>query len=123
MSLMRDQSGDPLYLIAVVEDITARKRAEQELQDLVEGAAALTGTEFFPELAKYVAIALDVEYVLIAKRLEDTFSTYAFWAKGELQPNFAGSLCQSPCGVVMTEGIYICPQALQQRFPDNPLLR
>ncbi len=123
VSLMHDQAGAPLYLIAVVEDITARKRAEQELQDLVEGAAALTGPEFFPELVKYVATALDVEYVLISKRLEDTFSTYAFWANGELQPNFSGSLRHSPCGLAMAEGLYVCPQALQQRFPDHSLLR
>ncbi|MBD2425179.1 PAS domain S-box protein [Phormidium sp. FACHB-1136] len=123
VSLMRDQAGHPLYLIAVVEDITARKQAEQELQDLVEGAAALTGPDFFPALAEYVATTLDVEYVLISKRLGETFSTYAFWANGELRPNFSGSLCQSPCGVAMAEGIYICPQAIQQRFPDNPLLK
>ena len=77
VSLMRNQAGQPLYLIAVVEDITARKQAEQELQDLVAGAAALTGPDFFSTLAEYVAISLDVEYVLISKRLEDTFSTYS----------------------------------------------
>lgn len=123
VSLMRDQAGHPLYLIAVVEDITARKQAEQELQDLVEGAAALTGPDFFPALAAYVALTLDVGYVLISKRQEDTFSTHAFWANGKLRPNVSGSLCQSPCGVAMAEGIYICTEAIQQRFPDNPLLK
>jgi diguanylate cyclase (GGDEF)-like protein/PAS domain S-box-containing protein len=35
MSLLRDQNGDPEYLISVIEDITARKRAESERDELL----------------------------------------------------------------------------------------
>lgn len=35
MSLVRDQAGDPEYLISVIEDITARKRAESERDELL----------------------------------------------------------------------------------------
>ena len=35
MSLLRDQRGDPEYLISVIEDITARKRAESERDELL----------------------------------------------------------------------------------------
>lgn len=33
MSIVREETGDPKYLIAVIEDITTRKQAERELQN------------------------------------------------------------------------------------------
>jgi diguanylate cyclase (GGDEF)-like protein/PAS domain S-box-containing protein len=39
VSLARDDSGSPLYLISVIEDITARKEAERRFQETFEQAA------------------------------------------------------------------------------------
>jgi len=53
MSLMRDQRGRPEYLIALCEDITARKRAEDDLRETDERLRAIIETT--PECIKVVA--------------------------------------------------------------------
>lgn len=123
VSLAQDTSRDQPYLIGVVEDINERKQAEGMLRNLVEGAAAVTGQNFFPALARYVAAALDVRYVMITRQQGDRFTTYVFWANGQMQPNLTGPLDhRSPCSLAMAEELYCCPSQLQQQFPDNHLL-
>lgn len=53
VSLMRDHRGQPEYLIAVCEDITARKRAEDDLRETEERLRAIIETT--PECIKVVA--------------------------------------------------------------------
>jgi PAS domain S-box-containing protein len=53
VSLMRDQRGRPEYLIAACEDITARKRAENDLRETEERLRAIIETT--PECIKVVA--------------------------------------------------------------------
>ena len=44
-SLVRDASGDPLYFISQIEDITERKHREQALRDQAEQRAILAATD------------------------------------------------------------------------------
>jgi PAS domain S-box-containing protein len=55
VSLMRDGNGQPLYFIAEIQDITARKRAEDAQQLLVEAGAALSSSIDFPTTLGNVA--------------------------------------------------------------------
>ena len=53
VSLIRDQRGQPEYLIAVCEDISARKRAEDDLRETEERLRAIIETT--PECIKVVS--------------------------------------------------------------------
>lgn len=44
VSLVRDGKGEPLYFIAEIQDITARKRAEEAQRLLIEAGAVLAGS-------------------------------------------------------------------------------
>ncbi|MEW6386201.1 MAG: PAS domain S-box protein [Thermodesulfobacteriota bacterium] len=55
VSLIRGQAGEPQFAIAMVEDITARKEAEQEVQRLAS----------FPELNPHPVLEVDQEGVII----------------------------------------------------------
>ena len=41
-SLVRDEAGEPDYFVAVVQDVSARKQAEEERQHLLERSQAQT---------------------------------------------------------------------------------
>jgi PAS domain S-box-containing protein len=113
------QWGDKTYKLCVCRNITERKQAEESLKNLVEGAAACTGRDFFPVLAEYIATALQIRYVLVTKQIGKYFETYAFWADGQIQANFIGCLENTPCGLAMIEGMYCCRENVQQQFPGN----
>jgi PAS domain S-box-containing protein len=113
--------GDNEVLV-IVRDISDRKQAEQTLQNLVEGAAAVSGANFFPALAEYVTTVLDVRYVAICLRSPAGLHTYAFWENGQLQPNVSISLENTPYERTLTEGMYYCPDRLQHHFPNHPAL-
>lgn len=84
ISVVRDHAGEPLYFLRVVEDVTERKRLEQELQALA-ATDALTGLpnrrtfmarleEEYARLRRFdtqqvAVLMLDVDYF---KRVNDT---------------------------------------------------
>jgi hypothetical protein len=74
--------------------VTERKQAEATLQNLA--AITATGASFFLELVGRIAEALNVPYVMVSEKVEDTLHTLAFWADG-LQPNFTYTYAQTPC--------------------------
>ncbi|OLP17941.1 hypothetical protein BST81_12865 [Leptolyngbya sp. 'hensonii'] len=122
VSLIRGAHGEPKYLMAIVQDIHQRKQAEETLQSLVEGAAAVTGENFLPVMTEYLQKSLGIRHVVIAKRQTAEEQAYSVWLDGQLQPDLSGSLENSPCDVVIREGLYCCPSEVQQRFPDYPFL-
>lgn len=118
-----DVSGNYLGYRGVYRDITERKQAEEGLQALVAGTASVTGKEFFPVLVKYLAAALEVRYALIAERVEENPSqarVLAFWTGDKLGENFEYNLNNTPCDVVIREGVTYYPFGVQQLFPLDP---
>lgn len=122
ISLLNDTDGNPQQFISVIEDITARKQAENDLQNLVTGAAAVTGKDFFPILTEYIAKVLDVSYVIISKQEGNNLHTQALWLNGNLQPNILIPIENSPCHHVIETGSFFYPEGIQQHFPHNELL-
>lgn len=109
-------------ILIIVRDITDRKRAEASLQSLVEGAAAVTGGNFFSMLAQYIATVLGVRYVVILQRQGDRYQTHTVWANGQMQPGFSIPLEKTPWAATLDAGLYSCPNQVQQQFPESGVL-
>jgi PAS domain S-box-containing protein len=80
VSLVREPSGEPGYFIAVVEEITGRKRAEEELETRTHQQAAVTALglralantdlqQLMDDVVALVAQILEVEYTKIVELL------------------------------------------------------
>ncbi|MEH2159967.1 MAG: PAS domain S-box protein [Nostoc sp.] len=117
-----DTSGNYLGYRGVYQDITERKQAEEAMQALVAGTAAVTGEEFFPVLVRHLANALGVCYVILAERITGDSSrarVLSFWAVDKLSETFAEyTLANTPCEVVLQEGMRFYPCNVQQLFPQ-----
>ncbi|MEA5477197.1 PAS domain S-box protein [Pseudanabaena galeata UHCC 0370] len=111
-------------VLLLVRDISDRKQSELALQSLLEGTASVTGKEFFPELVKHIAIALDVSNVFITKLAGENLETVAWYTNNQIQPNLTYPIDHTPCGSAFRNGIYNCSSGVKQLFPlDEDLVK
>jgi PAS domain S-box-containing protein len=118
-SAERDIYGEIIGYVGTITDISDRKRAESVLQKLVTGTAAVTGTDFFMELVRHIAEALDVCYAIATEFVDDHLISLAFWANGSLQDPISYVPARTPCEIALREGEYHCDQSVQQIFVED----
>jgi PAS domain S-box-containing protein len=119
-----NDSRQSIGTAGIAMDITDRKQSELALQSLLEGTASVTGKEFFPELVKHIAIALDVSHVFITKLSGENLETMAWYADKRIQPNFIYPIAHTPSGSAFRDGIYNCSSGVKQLFPlDEDLVK
>jgi PAS domain S-box-containing protein len=89
---LHDIEGKQWGAISIIKDITDRRRVDEALRDIAQGAPAAGGAAFFRALAKDLAKALDVQYAFLAE-FPDTHRnmahTVAVWAQGQFTNNFS----------------------------------
>ncbi len=111
-----DIYGEIIGYVGTITDISDRKRVETVLQKLVTGTAAVTGADFFVELVRHLADALDSDYACITEFVSDHLVTLGFWANGSIQPPFSYLPIKTPCEISLQEGEYYCEQGVQKIF-------
>ncbi len=115
---------DGTYGLAIIRDISDRKRQERALRSIVEGTASQTGEAFFRTCVKSLALALNARYAFIAEvdynQTQPIAKTLAFWNGSDFGPNFQYPLAGTPCiNVVEKRTICRYPQFLQSLFPED----
>src|SRR5262245_6131612 len=119
-SAVRGAGGIFEYAVVMIDNISDRKRAEQTVQSIVEGTAAVTGVDFFASLVRSVASALQVQYAIIAERnaLKRTqVSALAFWKGDRFGDNFDYDVLHTPCEKVVEGDTCYYARDLQRIFP------
>lgn len=107
--------------IAVVTDVTARRRDAQLLQDLAEATAPLTGEAFFRSVVRYLASALGKQAVFVAECIDyptTRMRLLAEWDRGRFTEPREYSLAGTPCNETITSGETSClADNLLEHFP------
>lgn len=117
--------GELLGVIAISRDITEQKRLENALVELAQGLSASTGQAFFTSIARYLAKALGVAYVLIdevSRQDPREMRPVVLINEGEVIEGFAYPLAGTPCETVFGRQFHAYARDLAARFPDDPFL-
>ena len=112
------------FNLALVRDISGRKRMEDALIFVAQGGWMAGEANFFDAVAQYLGESLDLDYVVIDRIGEnpDFAETVALYAKGSIRPNMRYSLKGTPCENVMGKRLCVYPKDAQQLFPEDTLL-
>jgi len=110
--------------LALVVDITERKKMEEAVKFLITCGVTSSGEDFFESLAKYLAEILDMEYVCIDKLDPDglTAHTLANYNEGTFDSNISYTLHQTPCGEAVGKNICCFPENVCKLFPYDTML-
>jgi PAS domain S-box-containing protein len=121
---IKNDFGAILGVSAVVQEITARKRAAETLRNIAEGVSATTGGTFFRSLAVHISKALQVEYAFICELLDSTRArTVASYVNGAEVDNINYDLADTPCELVLRQDVYGCPRGVKAAFARDLLLQ
>jgi PAS domain S-box-containing protein len=95
------------------------------LRAVVEGTAQSTGGEFFQNLVRHLAAAIDTHYAFVAEfaAVNTRVRTLAYWARDHIHDNVEWDLAGTPCEDVVTGRLCHHPTGVKDRFPrDRPLV-
>ncbi|MEM9804869.1 MAG: PAS domain S-box protein, partial [Cyanobacteria bacterium P01_D01_bin.56] len=112
------KSGDDEALF-MVRDISDRKRAEQQLQSLIEGTAATIGQDFFPALVRHIAASLDVAYAVINELVDGQLCALASWAHGAPHAPIFYCPKSTPCERTLKQGMFYGESLRSEDFPGE----
>ncbi|PYT95425.1 MAG: hypothetical protein DMG38_27105 [Acidobacteria bacterium] len=123
VSLVPGTEDVPQFLMALSEDITGRKQAEDTFRLIVAGTAPTTGSDFFQSLVQHMAQALRARYALVtACDDQKRARTLAFWKGDGFGEDFEFDIADTPCENVLHGEVCHYREGLQGLFPLDKLV-
>jgi PAS domain S-box-containing protein len=111
----------PVQLV-IIQDLSADGRLQDALRLVVEGTSHDVGEDFHRSLTRYLALALDTKFAMLAVLDEgdnQIANTLAFWQQDEFRENFTYSLVGAPCENVFRIGPCSYPTGVSKLFPND----
>jgi formate hydrogenlyase transcriptional activator len=107
------------YFCSTVRDIRKRKMEEELLRTVSEHTAAITGENYFIELAKFVTISLDVRFAMVSKYAnvaKTRMRMIAYVEHEKVLEGYEYDLEGTPCKVVMQGKEFFCAQDIEKYY-------
>ena len=107
---------------ALDQELVRSRQAEELLQIIAAGTAAVTGGDFFPPLVRSLAAALQVRCALVTECTDETMTrvrTLAFIENNLFEQEIEYDLNGTPCELVIGGSVVYCPDKLEVLFPKE----
>lgn len=119
-----DSQGSIYAICGISTDITRRKQSEVALHQAALGVSEAQGEGVLNSLVTHLAKAVGTDWAIIGVLDgEDRIRTRAVYAHGRIEAEFTYPLEGSPCQDVIGQRFRFYPDRIQQRFPEDVLLR
>lgn len=108
------------YFCSTVRDIRKRKMEEELLRTVSEHTAAITGEDYFVELAKFVTVSLNVRFAMVNKyaNAEQTrLKMLAYVDNQKILEGFEYEIAGTPCEIVMQGKEFFCASNVEDNYP------
>ncbi len=126
-NVLRNADGEVERVMVLSRDVTAKRRSEESLQNLVAGTSSVTGEKFFVALVRHLARSLGVRYALVSEcvnAMRDRVRAIAYWANERWVPSFEYDVRDTTCEGVIKEGrLFTFPDRVQELFPKMEALK
>ncbi len=112
--------------MALVQDVTERRQAEEAVATLVQEVRADSSENFFTSMAYQLAKCLEANYTLIGELIEgeeDKVKTIAVCNQGAIADNFTYDLAHTPCEGVLEGSTCSYVSGVSETFPKDLLLK
>lgn len=125
VSTLRDPSGEPTHLIALVTDMTDRKQIEETHAFLARSGYQAGSEEFFRALARHLGQSLGMDLVRIDRLTGDglTAQTVAILFDGKFEDNVAYALKDTPGHDLVGQTICCFSRDVCRLFPRDAVLQ
>ncbi len=126
LSALQKEGNKVITALAMFEDITERKQAEEVLLNIARGVSAKTGDLFFRSLVENLAKTLHADYTFIGELAgvkNELIKTISVYAGNDFLENFSYKLRNTPCKNVVRQQICCYPENVQKHYPEDPILK
>jgi hypothetical protein len=115
---MKNQSTSLLHTAWTEEE-------KQQLDDLIAFVENYSAENFIHDVCHYLYQLLGIDNILVGFHAKEVqlVHTVCFLHKGARQPNFTYNPTDTPCSLVLDQGLYYVPFGVQSAFPDIDLLK
>jgi PAS domain S-box-containing protein len=108
-----------------IRDITEMREADKAIQAITESAVGAVGHDYFDKIVGRMCEWLNCEHAVVSEtRDKQTARNLSRQLDGMTSRDLSYSLAGTPCGKVLDEGFYFCPEGVCRLFPkDRDLAR
>lgn len=122
---VRDKENLVIGAALMYRDITAKVRADEQIEYVIKHTANLTEQEFFNDLTVQMHKMFDANHIYLGQYYQDsnTIETKAYLENGKVKENFSYDLDLTPCSEIIKSNEFVRFENVREIFKSDEKLQ